>query len=57
MITPPWKANHSFKVETVHGVRFLTRSEAKYQVFKYIEVYYLCPCVQSQTASFKIGPS
>jgi transposase InsO family protein len=26
--------------EAVHGERFLTRSEAKYQVFDYIEVYY-----------------
>ena len=32
--------NPSFKVEAVHGERFLTRSEAKYQVFEYIEVYY-----------------
>jgi putative transposase len=32
--------NHSFKVEAIHGERFLTRSEAKYQVFEYIEVYY-----------------
>jgi putative transposase len=32
--------NHSFKVEAVHGERFLTRSDAKYQVFEYIEVYY-----------------
>jgi transposase InsO family protein len=32
--------NHSFKVEAVHGERFVTRSEAKYQVFEYIEVYY-----------------
>lgn len=32
--------NHSFKVEAVHGERFQTRSEAKYQVFEYIEVYY-----------------
>jgi len=32
--------NHSFKVEAVHGERFLTRSEAKHQVFEYIEVYY-----------------
>lgn len=32
--------NHSFKVEAVHGERFKTRSEAKYQVFEYIEVYY-----------------
>ncbi|MGZ5010923.1 MAG: IS3 family transposase, partial [Methylobacter sp.] len=24
----------------VHGERFLTRSDAKYQVFEYIEVYY-----------------
>jgi putative transposase len=32
--------NHSFKVEAVHGERFMTRSEAKHQVFEYIEVYY-----------------
>jgi len=32
--------NHSFKVEAVHGERFSTRSEAKSQVFEYIEVYY-----------------
>jgi len=32
--------NHSFKVEAVHGERFKTRTDAKYQVFEYIEVYY-----------------
>lgn len=32
--------NHSFKVEAIHGERFKTRSEAKFQVFEYIEVYY-----------------
>ncbi len=32
--------NHTFKVEAVHGERFLTRTEAKSQVFEYIEVYY-----------------
>jgi putative transposase len=32
--------NHSFKVEAVHGERFKTRAEAKFQVFDYIEVYY-----------------
>ena len=32
--------NHSFKVEAVHGERFKNRSEAKSQVFEYIEVYY-----------------
>ena len=32
--------NHSFKVEAVHGERFITRSDAKHQVFEYIEVYY-----------------
>ena len=32
--------NHRFKVEPVHGERFQTRSNAKYQVFEYIEVYY-----------------
>jgi transposase InsO family protein len=30
----------TFKVEAIHGERFLTRSDAKYQVFDYIEVYY-----------------
>ena len=41
MIMPRWKGwNHSFKVEAIHGERFLTRSEAKEQVFDYIEVYY-----------------
>jgi hypothetical protein len=35
--------NHSFKVEAVHGERFIARSEAKHQVSGYIEVYYLCP--------------
>lgn len=33
--------NHSFKVEAVHGERFNARSEAKFQVFEYIEVYYI----------------
>ena len=32
--------NHGFKVEAVHGERFNTRPEAKFQVFEYIEVYY-----------------
>ena len=33
--------NHNFKVEAIHGVRFLTRSDTKYQVvFHNIEVYY-----------------
>ena len=32
--------NHSFKVEAAHGERFKTRSDTKYQVFEYIEVYY-----------------
>jgi putative transposase len=26
--------NHNFKVEAVHGERFQTRSDAKYQVFE-----------------------
>jgi transposase InsO family protein len=30
----------SIKVEAVHGERFSTRADAKYQVFEYIEVYY-----------------
>jgi transposase InsO family protein len=32
--------NHSLKVETIHGEKFLTRAEAKHDVFEYIEVYY-----------------
>jgi putative transposase len=32
--------NQSFKVEAVHGEWFQTRSDAKYQVFEYFEVYY-----------------
>ena len=40
MITRLWKAGTTAKVEAVHGERFQTRSDAKYQVFEYIEVYY-----------------
>ncbi len=32
--------NHSFKVEAAHGGRFKARSDAKRQVFEYIEVHY-----------------
>ena len=32
--------NHSFKVEAIHGEKFLTRAEAKNHVFDYIDVYY-----------------
>ncbi|MSS76412.1 MAG: hypothetical protein EXR90_05995 [Methyloglobulus sp.] len=32
--------NHSFKVTAVHGERFKIRSDAKHQVFKYIEAHY-----------------
>ena len=32
--------NHNFKVEAIHGERFLTRSDTKHQVFHNIEVYY-----------------
>ena len=32
--------NHSLKVEAVVGEKFLTRAEAKQQVFEYFEVYY-----------------
>lgn len=32
--------NHSFKVEAIHGEKFLTRAEAKSHVFDYIDVYY-----------------
>lgn len=32
--------NHCLKVEAIHGERFATRSEAKAQVFEYIEVAY-----------------
>ncbi len=45
---------HSFNFEAIHGERFLTRTAAKYQMFEYIEVYYLCPWVQSQMASLYI---
>ena len=32
--------NHSFKVEAIHGERFVTRDCVKKQVFEYIEIYY-----------------
>lgn len=32
--------NHSFKVEAIHGEKFLTRADAKSHVFDYIDVYY-----------------
>ena len=32
--------NHSFKVEAIHGEKFLTRGMAKKLVFEYIEIYY-----------------
>ena len=32
--------NHSLKVEAVHGERFVTREQARSQLFEYIEVYY-----------------
>lgn len=32
--------NHRLKVEAIHGERFVTREQAKMQVFEYIEVYY-----------------
>lgn len=32
--------NHSFKVECIHGERFLTRKLAKETIFEYIEIYY-----------------
>lgn len=32
--------NDSFKVEAIHGEKFITRSNAKNQVFDYIDVYY-----------------
>ena len=32
--------NHCFKIEAIHGERFLTRDAAKQHVFDYIEVYY-----------------
>lgn len=32
--------NHSFKIEAIHGERFLTRADAKSHVFEYIDVYY-----------------
>ncbi|MBM4208551.1 MAG: DDE-type integrase/transposase/recombinase, partial [Gammaproteobacteria bacterium] len=44
--------NHSFKVEAIHGERFKTRSDAKHQVFEYIEVYY-----NRKQSPFKTGLS
>ena len=32
--------NHSFKVEAIHGERFVTRDAVKKHVFEYIEIYY-----------------
>ena len=32
--------NHSFKVEAIHGEKFINRSIAKNHVFEYIEIYY-----------------
>ena len=32
--------NHSFKVEAIHGEKFLTREDAKHHIFEYIEIYY-----------------
>jgi transposase InsO family protein len=32
--------NHSFKVEAIHGEKFLSRADAKNHVFDYIDVYY-----------------
>ena len=32
--------NHGFKAEAAHGERFKACSDAKYQVFELIEVYY-----------------
>ena len=32
--------NHSFKVEAVHGERFLTRAAVRAATFEYINVYY-----------------
>lgn len=32
--------NHSLKVEAIHGERFVTREQARIQVFDYIEIYY-----------------
>lgn len=32
--------NHSFKVEVIHGEKFLSRATAKNHIFEYIEIYY-----------------
>lgn len=32
--------NHSFKVEAIHGEKFMTRAAAKNHVFEYIDIYY-----------------
>lgn len=35
-----WKVGITVKVEAIHSERFQTRSDAKYQVFEYMEMYY-----------------
>ncbi|HFK5877052.1 TPA: IS3 family transposase [Legionella pneumophila] len=32
--------NHRFKIETIHGEKFVSRSIAKDHIFEYIEIYY-----------------
>lgn len=32
--------NHSFKVEAIHGEKFISRAKAKHHIFEYIEIYY-----------------
>jgi putative transposase len=32
--------NHSFKVEAIHGEKFISRAEAKRHIFECIEIYY-----------------
>jgi putative transposase len=40
-------------VEAIHGERFLTRSDAKYQVFDYIEVHSKLSYVSPETFEAK----
>jgi len=32
--------NHRFKIEAIHGEKFVSRSIAKNHIFEYIEIYY-----------------
>lgn len=32
--------NHSFKIEAIHGEKFVSQSITKNHIFEYIEIYY-----------------